>query len=403
MEPTAKKSPLFVNPNFRWFFLADLVSNLGNGMSFIGLNWFVRQQTGANAPVALIVTANILGSFAALLFSGAIADRYDRRMIIRASNLVRGVLAAAVALTVLTGTFRVSYAYLLAVTAGAGWAVFMPAARGLIQELLPDHAYGRGGALAEISLQVGMFAAAGATGLIYDRFGFATILLIDAATFFVSNVFLRRIVHTSVRAATNSSYIREIAEGFRYLSQNRHVFFYGLLLSIPAAVTMCVNVVLPGYVATQLRASAVVFGIVDMAGGIGATVAGLVTAALIAKLSRPQTIGLLFLVSVASISLLAANTMIAGAFAGILLIGFSHSAIRVAATAHFMELVPTSHMGRTQAIWMAFSTILQVGSAWVVGWTMDAASIPLALLFLGILIAAGFAGLIAVFPRLSRT
>ena len=183
------------NKNFRNFFLADIISGFGSGMTLIGANWFLLKLTGENRFVALLMCITVSSALLVFPFAGTIADRFHRRQVMMLANFVRAAFLLIVALLLWSHGARPALLFLLAAVSGAGWSIFLPASRGFVQEILPRKDYLHGSSLVEISLQVGMFAAAAVCGVIYKYFGFGTILLIDAATFLVSNAFLSLIAY----------------------------------------------------------------------------------------------------------------------------------------------------------------------------------------------------------------
>ncbi len=74
----------------------------------------------------------------------------------------------------------------------------MSSLRSLIQELLSDRELSKGNSLIEISLQVGMFMAGGASGFIYTFIGFEAILLINAGMFLFSSLLMAMVKYQSI-------------------------------------------------------------------------------------------------------------------------------------------------------------------------------------------------------------
>jgi MFS family permease len=74
------------------------ISALGDGMSFVALVWLLIERGGTPESVgwlAAIYTAPVVvGGIAA----GVVLDRFDRRRVLAADNLIRGVAIASVPL-----------------------------------------------------------------------------------------------------------------------------------------------------------------------------------------------------------------------------------------------------------------------------------------------------------------
>ncbi|MBS1006598.1 MFS transporter [Levilactobacillus brevis] len=67
---------------FRHFFLADVISGFGVGLTTVGANWFMLQQTHANKLVGLYLTLNVLAGFLMSPIAGRLTDRFSRKSVI---------------------------------------------------------------------------------------------------------------------------------------------------------------------------------------------------------------------------------------------------------------------------------------------------------------------------------
>lgn len=391
------------NARFRLFLFADLISCFGNGLSGIGVTWFIRELTGDNTSVGMLIAVHVVGGIVMFPFAGWIADRFDRRRVLVVSNAFRAALSVLGAAAVFAGFHPALAIFILAFTSGMGWTVFFPASRGLLQEILSSEEYTRGSGLVETSLQIGTFVSAAAMGLLYVTVGFGTLLVADALTFIASNVLLSRMQHRSSVRPEHLPFLQQIREGFAFLSRHRVLLGYGIVLFLPFVVTMSLNVVMPGYVAVHLRRDAATFGIADMCYGIGAFLAGLCAAGVIRTAGgRFRAIALFFGASIAGLSFLAGNRWVAGLCAACTIVGFANSSLRVTMQAHLMELVPKEFMGRCMSIWLGISMVMHLISSSTVGLLMDAISVPVGFVWLAAVMAAGFVGALLVARALAR-
>lgn len=387
------------NAQYRNYFFADIVAAFGAGMGFIGANWFVLEKTGTNKAVGILLMVSLISGLAVFPFAGTITDRFNRRTVLAISNITRSVFVALVAVTLFTDCFRISYIYILAVVGGIGWTIFIPASRGLVQEILTPEEYVNGCSLMEISLQVGIFSAAAIAGIIYKYFGYSTILVINALTYVLSVFFLFRIKHKSIVAHDKSqSFYEQFANGARFLVKNPVIFWFGIIMFIPFVATMTANVVLPGYVKDHLHADSVVFGFADMAYGVGACLSGFVAASFAKKMKRFPTLVIFFVISTAALFYLTANTLIAGLYIANFLFGLGNSSLRIIMGSETMELVPKEYMGRSQSVWLFISTLMQILSAYGVGILMDIVPTPFGFLWMGITMIIGLISILLIAP-----
>ncbi|MBF0106462.1 MAG: MFS transporter [Deltaproteobacteria bacterium] len=378
--------------------MADIISGFGTGMSFIGCNLFVLNYDKRNVSVGLMMMVVLLSGFLINPIAGTIADKLNRRNILIISNTLRAVVLILVALSIRLEFFKMSFMFILAATSGIGWTVTYPASRGLAQEILPPSEYVNGNSLIETGTQIGLFCAAGACGIIYETYGLFAILLIDALTFLISNIFLFKIDYNPATVLDESqSYFNMFINGWEFLNRRPLILWYGVFMNVTAIAIMSINVVLPGYVSYHLNAGPLVFGFSDMLYGIGACTAGLVVAVLIQKYRSTRLLSAsFFTISISSLLFLVINKWIVGLYISFFFLGYSISSLRIIMNTKIMEFVPKSHMGRSQSVWMAFTTLMQIVSVYGIGILMDVISVRVGFLSLACIILVGFTGFLVL-------
>src|ERR1700710_3075623 len=97
---------------FRRIWLASLLSNLGLLIQGVGAAWAMTQMASSADKVALVQTALMLPIMLISMPAGAIADMYDRRIVVLISLSI--ALSGATALSVLTFLGMVTPEILLA-------------------------------------------------------------------------------------------------------------------------------------------------------------------------------------------------------------------------------------------------------------------------------------------------
>ncbi|USB31659.1 MFS transporter [Paenibacillus sp. YPG26] len=380
---------------FRNYFISDIISGFGVGMSTIGANWYLMDRTGSMTAVGLMLSLNVIAGFLISAFAGTFVDKWNRKTILLWANIVRAAALLLIAGAFWSTGFHVEYLYAFAVVNGMGWALYMSASRSLVQELLPEEELIHGNSLIEISLQVGMFMAGGLSGFLYNYIGFEAILLLNAAAFLISSLFLSRISYSAMPSEeAEASFFESFKAGIGYLAKRPSIFVLGIVSIIPLVTTMVFNVVLPGYVSTAVRGDSVVFGLSDMCYGLGGLLSGFLAVPLARRLTQHGTILIIFLVSVLNLVAISFNSTIILLYVGCILIGLTNSSLRILITTALMESVSKSYMGRATSVWMGISLLLQTVSATGLGVIIDRYSPGL-----GFILMAGlmFAGLLVYY------
>jgi MFS family permease len=220
----------------------------------------------------LVGLAWTLPLVALLLLGGAVGDRLERRKVLVAADLVRGLTIGITGLLAVTGLLQLWHLFLLMPLYGAGSAFFYPASIALIPELLPVNDLGAAnalsGSLRSLMLQI-LGPAVG--GLVVGIAGPAPAILFDAATFVVSAVAIWSIRRRPRPARTSRSGPREAIEGLRFAKAN--IWFRAILIAYSVGILATrgpEEVLLPFVIKNVLRAGAPGLGFVLSSGGFGA-------------------------------------------------------------------------------------------------------------------------------------
>jgi MFS family permease len=180
-------SRVFRTPEYRAIWAADLLSIMGDQLARVALAVLVFDRTGSAAWAAGTYALSFLPAiFGGLLLSG-IADRFRRREVMLACDVLRAVPLVVMAIP---GVPLPVLLVLLVVVALL--AAPHTAARGaLLPDLLPGDLYERGLAVAQMSSQTAQLVGFATGGLLVAALNPGTALLLDAATFLVSGLVIR--------------------------------------------------------------------------------------------------------------------------------------------------------------------------------------------------------------------
>src|SRR3954470_9374781 len=102
-------------PNYRRFSTGQLVKLVGVWMMFTAQDWLVLDLSG-NSPGALgpVAALQFLPVLLLTLYSGRLADRYDKRKLLIAANAVFAITAIVFAVLVAAGVVRLWHVFLFA-------------------------------------------------------------------------------------------------------------------------------------------------------------------------------------------------------------------------------------------------------------------------------------------------
>lgn len=123
-------------PVFRALWVAGLLSSLGSWVHMVAAAWLMTSLTSSVAPVALLLTASSIPTFALALPAGALADVVDRRRLIILTQSAQALVTAVLAGLALTGTVTSSVLLSLTVALAAATTLSSPVMLAVMPELV---------------------------------------------------------------------------------------------------------------------------------------------------------------------------------------------------------------------------------------------------------------------------
>jgi MFS family permease len=134
---------LFRNRNFRLFFIGQIVSNSGTWLQNVAQGVLVLRLTGRSFMVGVTSAALFVPVLFLALVGGRLADRFDRRRLLIATQVL--ALAATGVLAVLTATGHVSVwaVIVVAVLVGIQYAISIPTMGALLPWLVQPQQLGQ--------------------------------------------------------------------------------------------------------------------------------------------------------------------------------------------------------------------------------------------------------------------
>lgn len=128
---------VFHHRGFTLLWAARLSSVIGVQMLSLGVSWVVYNLTGSVLDLGLIGLVQFVPILGLALFTGHVADRYDRRRVTRACYAVELVCAAALLAMTVTGSTAALPILAIVLVFGAARAFENPAASALLPNVVP--------------------------------------------------------------------------------------------------------------------------------------------------------------------------------------------------------------------------------------------------------------------------
>jgi len=271
---------------------AMTVSSLGDWVGFVAVTTLVARIGGVNAAIAIsgVMLARTLPAFLFGPIAGVFVDRLDRRRLMMAADIGRGILYLSMVLIQ-----ELWWIYLLSFLVECLGLVWGPARDATIPNLVPRRQLTNANSLTLVStygtLPLGgllfTILAAGSTWVagrlpVIGANPETLPLLVDAGTFAFSAFMLSRITFPPSPGATGtrldlSRVWRDTMDGFRFLRQDSIASAMSLGIVIAFGAVGAVLAIGPVFVTLTLGADSAGWGVIVTATGVG-MVLGMISA-----------------------------------------------------------------------------------------------------------------------------
>ncbi len=171
--------------NYRLWFIGGLVSNIGTWMQRTAQDWLVLTELTDYDAIAVGITLGLQFAPQLLLFplAGVVADHFDRRRLLVATQSSSAVLCFIFATLVLTGTIELWHVYVLAGLLGVVASFDAPSRQAFVGDLVSERNIPNAVALNSASFHGARLAGPAIAGVLIAIIGTGWVLGINAITY----------------------------------------------------------------------------------------------------------------------------------------------------------------------------------------------------------------------------
>ena len=226
--------------NLRKFILlwaGELISSIGGGLTSFGLGVYIFQQTGSAANMALITLLGFLPTLLLSVPAGALADRYDRRLLMMIGDGCSALGIVFILVCMMNGGASLAQICIGVLISSVFSALLEPAFRATITDLLTREEFSRASGLVSLAGSARYLFSPILAGFLLTVSDVKLLLVIDICTFFLT-VISAAVVRKSIGKKTaekKEGLLDSIRDGWRILRSERGVL---LLVLVSSAITL---------------------------------------------------------------------------------------------------------------------------------------------------------------------
>jgi MFS family permease len=364
------------NRSFRYLWLGQVVSQMGDWFDTLALYTIILSLTGSGRNVGLLMVARFVPSFVFGPLSGVVADRFSRRTIMIVSDLLRAVIVLG--FLFVRRADQLWIIYVITVLQLAFSTFFEPAKTAAIPSIVNDRELLPANAITSVTWSAMLTLGAAIGGVVTGLFGTNVAFMLDSASFLSSAAFIAciRFPKRPPREKTKLTIgkalgITDTVEGARYVKHRPRVL--ALMLVKPAwglgGGILTLLAVFGEKVFPVGRSAATGIGVLFAARGIGTAIGPIVARRVAGEgRARMQTsIGIAFLIG--GLFYIAFGSATSFIFA-LLVLGIAHtggSILWVFSTVLLQRGVEDQFRGRVFAAELALLTLAMAASNYFTG------------------------------------
>lgn len=387
--------------NFRLLWLGQTGSTFGDGLTFVAIAFAVIGLSGSATDIGLVFAAYSLPNVVFLLAGGVWADRLPRNLVMLTTDGVRAIVQAGLAYLLFTGAAEIWHLIVVAALHGTSSAFFVPAATGLMPQVVSQPRLQQANALMAISRSMAFIVGPAVSGVIVAASGPGWVFAIDSGTYVLSGITLAALRIDRPAAVTERApFISELAHGWREV-RSRDWLIASLLAFSLSNIGLGAFMVLGPLIIDRELGGAADWGLILTVGAFGALLGGAV--ALRWKPGRPLLIG--FLVMLVGVS----RTLSLIPPLPVLVLALTSLATMMAITLSntlwetvLQERIPQASLSRVSSYDWMVSLVFQPVAFALVGPLADAIGEGQTLFIATVILVAGNAGILVLVPSVRR-
>ncbi len=261
----------FRYPAFRAIWLANLASNLGAMIQSIAAAWVMTELTRSHLLIALVAASTTIPMMVLGVFSGAIADNFDRRRVMLAAQTGMLIVSALLAFVSWSGTMTPMLLLTFTLLVGSGTAFNAPAWQASVRQQVGMKDLPQAIALNSMSFNLARTTGPALGGLLLSLWNPSLAFTVNAISYVAMIVVLSR-WRPPPRTIERKSMLPAIAVGLRFCASSspiRRVLIRGFVLCFGLTAHQAL---LPSVARDRINGGEIDFGLLLGMFGIGSII-----------------------------------------------------------------------------------------------------------------------------------
>jgi MFS family permease len=353
---------VFRNRNFCKLFFSNLFSGFGQGMTTIGISWYLVETTGTARLLGSTMLISAILAFLIGPYSGTLIDRFSRKAILQIEQLGGFTVLALLAGWGFWGTYHEWMLVLIFLATTFMFQIHDPTQAAFVQETFDQKQYKEIISLLEIENQTAMVLSGVFAGLLLEKFGLHVVLILNALTYLIAFVMLSGInyIFTLKKKCARTSWVELFSQSWVYIRERRGFMIFGVSALIPFIAVMLVNLLNPILVSQAMGNDVKIYSLGKVTYSVGAVAAGILVTSISRKFGAFSSMVFHYMLMAIGLVLIVAIPKGSAFVLLSAILGWCNVSTRLIRQTLYMELLPNRFMGRVMSFFKSIGTLIRL-------------------------------------------
>jgi DHA3 family macrolide efflux protein-like MFS transporter len=271
---------LFYSKDYSLLLIANFISRFGDSIDAIAYGWMVYKLTGSKLLLGSIFALNAIPNIIFGPFAGVLADRLNKKRLILAGYLGRGVIVTATGLLFYFNILRPWHLFLFTICNSTLETMTAPATSSIIPHLITKDKYLAANSFSTSAYRFAELIGTGMAGAIIALIGISGAIIVDGMTFFIAAIIIMfigvKLTVEKIEAMGVKGYLKDLKVGFTFVKNNKLIRLTIILFAVLNFCLAPINVLLPVYISDILKEGPGILSAIGIALTIGTIIGGLI-------------------------------------------------------------------------------------------------------------------------------
>jgi MFS family permease len=266
-------------PNYRLYFFGQIVSMSGTWIQSVAQMWLVYQITGSGVALGVVTALQFTPVLVAGMWGGIVADRFDKRKILMATQSAAALLAALLGILTASEIVELWMIYVLAFALGSVSVIEVPTRQSFVIEMVGEDQLSNAIGLNSTVFTSARVIGPAIAGVLIAGVGIAWCFLINAVSFAAVIVSLTKMnaaeLHRGEPVERSKGQLRE---GLHYVWNTPILRTSLLMMAIIGTIAFNFRILLPVMAEEEFGGGAGTYGALSAVMGVGTVLGALFVA-----------------------------------------------------------------------------------------------------------------------------